>query len=125
MVRPPKNPPLTDEQKAQIEAMVEEGELTVKQMAARVGCQWWQASDYAARLRRERGVARMPPAKHRLASEPAHPYLADVPQISDRLALKWDHALTHEDRVEISKTIAAATAKLREHYRRQPFRAMA
>lgn len=52
--------------------------------------------------------------------EPTMPHLVGVPQISDRLAMTYDHLLSHEDRIEISQTIQAACAVLREHYRRHP-----
>lgn len=52
--------------------------------------------------------------------EPALPHLVGVPQISDRLAMTYDHLLTAEDMAESDAAIEAAKEVLREHYRRHP-----
>lgn len=127
--------PLTPEQVREVEAAVLAGKKTAAQVAAEIGATVQQVAHRMVQIRARLGVPtpRRPPARivpehtphpRRLDREPRSPHLVGVPQISDRLAVTYDHLLTHEDRVEISQTIAAACAVLRQYYQRRPGAAM-
>lgn len=113
---------LSAEQKQAIEAAVRAGDKTAADVARYLGLREQCVGKHMTAIRAKLKIARPKrefPSRL-LSREPTAPHLVGVPQISDRLAMTYDHLLTHEDRIEFAQTIAAACAVLREHYRRQP-----
>lgn len=118
-----RNKPLSEDQEAVVLEAVLDGQRTAAEVAREIGANEPCVSKRMRAIRARMNIAR--PRREGqpmrvMHREPALPHLVGVPQISDRLAMTYDHLLSHEDRIEMSQTIAAACAVLREHYRRHP-----